>query len=314
MYRKILAISFAVAAFALPSLAQTPNLSGTWKLNLSKSDFGQIPPPSSETLTITDSEPSVKIVTDQKGGMAGDTNTTSTLSTDGKETTSPGMAGADVKNITHWEGKSLVTNSKTSFQGSDLSLKTTDMLSDDGKTLNVTVHIEASMGVFEEKLVYDKQDGSAAMMATPGAAAMIHAGGGDPPNLGGTWKLNLVKSDYGQIPGPVSQIDTIEDNEPSIKITEDQKGGFMGDSKLTTSLSTDGKETTSPGMGNSEVKSTSHWEGGALVVNAKSEIQGSAVAIKDTFTVSADGKTLTEVTHIESGMGNFDLTTVFDKQ
>ncbi len=30
--------------------------------------------------------------------------------------------------------------------------------------------------------------------------------------------------------------------------------------------------------------------------------------------LSGDGKTLTEVTHVESGMGNFDSTSVYDKQ
>ncbi len=53
MHRKFLAISFVVAALALPSLAQSSNLNGTWKLNTSKSTFGQFPPPTSETDTLT---------------------------------------------------------------------------------------------------------------------------------------------------------------------------------------------------------------------------------------------------------------------
>jgi hypothetical protein len=151
------------------------------------------------------------------------------------------------------------------------------------------------------------------MAATPGATAMIHSGGSQP-NLTGTWKLDIPKSNFGQIPPPASQTDTIDDSEPSVKIAEDQKGGMMGDMNLTSTLSTDGKETTSPGMGGAPTTSTAHWDGVALVVDSKFSFQGTDVKVKDTYTLSSDGKTLTEVTHVESGMGNFDSTSVYDKQ
>jgi hypothetical protein len=67
-------------------------------------------------------------------------------------------------------------------------------------------------------------------------------------------------------------------------------------------------------MGGSPVTSTTHWEGSTLVVNSTASFQGSDVKIKNSYTLSPDGKTLTEVTHVESGMGNFDSTSVFDKQ
>jgi len=88
----------------------------------------------------------------------------------------------------------------------------------------------------------------------------------------------------------------------------------MGDLNITTNLSTDGKETTSTGMGGSEVKSTARWEGSTLVVNSKTSFQGGDVNIKDSYSLSPDGKTLTEVTHVETSIGNFDSTSVFDKQ
>ena len=113
---------------------------------------------------------------------------------------------------------------------------------------------------------------------------------------------------------PRSQTDTIDDSEPAVKIAEDQKGGMMGDMNLTTTVSTDGKETTSAGMGGAPVTSIAHWDGIALVIDSKTSFQGSDIKIKDTYTLSSDGKTLTEVTHVESGMGNFDSTSVYDKQ
>ena len=88
----------------------------------------------------------------------------------------------------------------------------------------------------------------------------------------------------------------------------------MGDTNITTTLSTDGKPTTSAGMGGAQVTSTAHWEGGTLVTNSKTSFQGSDITIKDTYTPSEDGKTLKEVAHVETSMGNFDTTSVFDKQ
>ena len=53
MHRKLCLVLFAVVVMALPGLAQTSKLNGTWKLNVAKSNFGQFPPPSSEADTIT---------------------------------------------------------------------------------------------------------------------------------------------------------------------------------------------------------------------------------------------------------------------
>jgi hypothetical protein len=313
MYRKLLAISFAVAVFALPGLAQTPNLTGTWKLDIPKSDFGQIPPPTSEVQTMVDNEPSLKVTTDQKGGMAGDTTTVMSVTTDGKESTWS-TGGNEVKSTAQWQGKSLVVNSKTTFQGADINIVATYTLGDDGKSLNIAAHYVTGMGIFDVKAVYDKAD--AAAMADPPAgakpAAMAHSG--SAPNLSGTWKLILAKSDFGQIPAPASQIDTIEDNEPAVKVVVDQKGGMMGDTSYTTSVTTDGKESKGSGMTGEPVTSVAHWDGSSLVVDSKTTFQGQEIKIKDTFTLSGDGKSLTDVTHIESGMGNFDTTSVYDKQ
>jgi hypothetical protein len=325
MHRKFLATLFAVAVFALPSLAQSSNLNGSWKLNLSKSNFGQFPPPTSETDTIAVSGndfkqeyTSVTARGEQKGMRS--------CTVDGKEVNltpdDPRVQLGAIKLSKmqcSQEGNAVVFLETASLNGSALTDKLTFSPSDDGKTMTMDSHITAAQPYSDRKLVYDKQDGSAttadsgAMAATPGAAAMIHTGGSQP-NFAGTWKLSLTKSNFGQIPPPTSQTDTIEDNEPSVKIAEDQKGGMMGDMNLTTTVSTDGKVSTSTGMGGAPVTSIAHWDGVALVVDSKTSFQGSDVKIKDAYTLSGDGKTLTEVTHVESGMGNFDSTSVYDKQ
>jgi hypothetical protein len=324
MHRKIFLVAAAVAAFTLPSVAQDSKLNGTWKLNVSKSNFGQFPPPTSETDTITVSGNEFKQQFTSVTAR-GTQNGLRSCTVDGNEVSlAPNDTRVQIGAIKltkmqcSWQGSSVVFLETVDFNGGVLTDKLTFSPSDDGKTMTMDSHITSATMNGDRKLVYDAADASPAapsrMAPTAGAAAMIHTGGGDAPNLSGTWQLNLTKSNFGQMPGPASQVNTIEDNEPSVKIVEDQKGGMMGDMNLTTTLSTDGKETTSAGMGGAEVKSTAHWDGATLVVNSKTSFQGSDITIKDSYSLSADGKTLTEVTHVESGMGNFDSTSVYDKQ
>jgi len=322
MNRKLLVISFAAALFALPALAQQGSkLNGTWKLNVASSSFGQFPPPQSETDVIeingTDFQQHVTSVT-----ARGSQSYTRACKIDGKDTTlSPDDPKAHLGAVVlskiqcSWNGSSLVAKETANVQGADLTDTFTFSASDDGKTLTATSQIRSANINGDRKFVYDKADPAAAssMAATPGAAAMIHTGL-STPDLSGIWKLNAEKSNFGQMPPPASQVDTIQHVEPSIKIALDQKGGMMGDMAYSESLTTDQKESTWPGMGGAEVKGVAHWEGNALVVEAKSSFQGSDVKIKETYTISADGKTLTEVSHVETSMGNFDTTNVFDKQ
>jgi len=323
MFRRIGVLAIAVAALALPSLAQTNSLNGTWKLNTSKSNFGQFPPPKEETDVITVSGSDFKQQVTSIG-QNGTQTYTRACTIDGKEVTlAPDDPRGHLGAITlskiqcAWQGSSLVFTETANLRGTDLTDRLTFSVSGDGKTMTLDSHITSATMNGDRKLVYDAADPSAAaggMSATPGAAAMIHTGGGDAPNLSGTWKLDIPKSNFGQFPPPASQTDTIEHNEPSLTIVEDQKGGMMGDMNLTTTLKSDGTETTSTGMGGSPVKSTAHWEGSTLVVNSAGSFQGNDFKLKQSYTLSPDGKTLTEVRTFESGMGSFDTTYVYDKQ
>jgi hypothetical protein len=317
MDRKIALILFAAAVFALPSVAQNSKLNGTWKLNNSKSTFGQFPPPASEidVIIISGSDFKQQVST---ANAQGNQTYTRACTIDGKEVAlTPddprGHLGAIMlsKIKCEWSGPSVVFTETANLRGADLTDRLTFSPSDDGKTMTMDSHITSATINGDRKLVYDATDGSAAMAAP---SANDPTPSGVAPNLSGTWKLNIPKSNFGQIPPPTSQTDTIVDSEPSITVTSDQKGGMMGDTTTTAALSSDGKPTSSPGMGGAAVTSTAHWNGAALVVNSKTSFQGSDVTIKDTYTLSADGKTLTQLTHVESGMGNFDMTSVFDKQ
>jgi len=77
--------------------------------------------------------------------------------------------------------------------------------------------------------------------------------------------------------------------------------------------STDGKETTNDMMGN-PLKTTAKWDGSALVINGKADFGGAEITLTDKWTLSDDGKVLTDAMHIESPQGAFDITYVLNKK
>ena len=192
--------------------------------------------------------------------------------------------------------------------------------SDDGKTMTMDSHITSAHLNLIASSSTIKATARAAMAAPPPEWLRLPAPLDDSPRQRHPNFRHLeAERQQEQLrpgtPGPASQTDVIEDNEPSVKIAEDQKGGMMGDMNLTSNFDTTGKETTSPGMGGAAVTSTAHWDGVALVVNSKASFQGNDVKIKDPCPLSCDGKTPTRKSlTYESGMGNFDSTSVYDKQ
>ena len=317
MDRKIFVLLAAVAAFALPGLAQNSKLNGTWKLNAAKSDFGQFPPPASETDVIEINGAAFKQHVTSESSR-GTSQYTRACTIDGKDTPlSPDNPNAHIgpvllsKILCAWEGASLVITEGFKMQGADGTDKLTYSVSDDGTTLTLTSHITSAAMNADRKMVYDRQAASAA--ADPPAAG-APAASAPHPNLSGTWTLNIPKSDFGAGQPPASQVDTIDMNGGSVKVTTDQKGGFMGDINYTESFTTDGKESTWAGMGGAEVKGTARWDGATLVVDAKTSFQGSDVTIKDTYKLGDDGKTLFVTSHAGTSMGDFDSKMVFDKQ
>jgi len=317
MYRKILVLMFAAAAFALPSLAQNGKLNGTWKLNTSKSDFGQMPPPASETDVITISGTSFKqqVASETARGKSAYTRA---CTIDGKDTPlTPDNPNAHIGPVVlskiqcGWEGGSLVITEGFQMQGADGTDKLTYSVSGDGNTLTLTSQISGPMSM-NRKMVYDRAENGGA--ANDPAAAASAASSGPTPDFSGTWKLNPSKSDFGQGQPPTSQVTTIEIHGIAMKVTNDVKGGFMGDMTMVDSFTTDGKASTWDGMGGAKVNGTAHWEGSTLVVDAKTDFQGTDVTIKDTYKLSDDGKTLYINTHAGTSMGDFDSKMGFDKQ
>lgn len=140
------------------------------------------------------------------------------------------------------------------------------------------------------------------------AAAMAAA----PPNLSGTWKGNIAKSDFGQMPAPTSFTAKIEHKDPSLKVATTFVGD-QGEMTFEMKLSTDGAETTNQ-MGPFSMKSKAKWEGSALMVESKGSTDNGEFTTKEKWTVSEDGKTLTVARTFSGPQGEMTQTVVHDKQ
>lgn len=145
-----------IFAAASAAFGATPDFSGNWKLNASKSDFGQFPAPSVLTQKVEHADPKLTVDLKMVSDM-GDFAFTYRYTTDGKECTNEGFGGSEVKSILKWEGETLVVDSKGTFGDNAYTAKDKWSLSDGGKTLTLLRHFSSPMGEMDQKVILDKQ-------------------------------------------------------------------------------------------------------------------------------------------------------------
>ncbi len=153
------------------------------------------------------------------------------------------------------------------------------------------------------------------MLLALGAIVLVTLGLGQAqakPNFTGDWTLNSAKSDFGPMPAPDKMTMKVDHKDPTMNITQSQSGG-QGDMTFDAKYSTDGAETTNS-FGPMEAKSTAKWEGDVLVVNTKLNAGGTDIVIISRWTISDDGKVMTQAAHVNSPQGEIDLKYVLDKK
>jgi len=155
MSKRSFAIFAILALAALPALAK-PDFTGDWKLNTSKSTFGDVPGPDSMTIKVAHAEPKLDTVSKQSGQM-GEIEMKGSYTTDGKECLNHMGGDNEIKTTLKWDGDDLVGDSKGSFDGNEFTAKDRWTLSDGGKTMTVTRHISAGGADFDMKFVFEKQ-------------------------------------------------------------------------------------------------------------------------------------------------------------
>ena len=144
---KKLLLAAALACFA----AGQPNLTGTWKLDPKRSDFGRLPAPQSMTSHVDHKEPNIQ-VRSQVVTADGEYASTYSWVTDGRENVNA-VRGAEIKSNVVWRGPTLVVEARTA------NARFTDewTVSADGKTLTISRTIPTPQGPASQRYVYDKQ-------------------------------------------------------------------------------------------------------------------------------------------------------------
>ena len=130
-------VALAVLAGLAPSSAfsqSVPNLSGTWVLQVDKSDFGVIPAPKSRTDVIEQKETSFTIKRTVTSSTGETTTSDLVYAVDGKPYKN--MVGpAELTSTLKWDGQTLVMESQASMEQGSITITDRYGLSEDGKTL-----------------------------------------------------------------------------------------------------------------------------------------------------------------------------------
>jgi hypothetical protein len=151
---KLLAV-LSLAWLAVALAAAPPDLSGNWKANLAKSDFGPMPAPSSIATKIEQKEPNVKMSTTFVGDQ-GEMTFDRAFVTDGSETVN-NFGPFVLRSKAKWDGRALVIDSKGKTDDGDIAILEKWSLSEDGKTITVTSNWTSPQGEMVHKTVYEKQ-------------------------------------------------------------------------------------------------------------------------------------------------------------
>ncbi len=153
------ATSMAVAlliAMPVANAAQNmPNLSGDWKLNLSKSNYGTFPAPLAVTRKIVLGGGKLAMTTTQKSPK-GEVTSQLTYTTDGKESVNQ-LATGESKGSAQWIADKLMVTSSREIQGTTLKQTEIWSVSPDSKTLTIDAHVSLPNGEFDVKQVFEKQ-------------------------------------------------------------------------------------------------------------------------------------------------------------
>lgn len=148
---KVMSAALILAA----SACAAPNLSGDWKLNLQKSNYGAIPAPIEVTRKVKLDGINLSMSTDQKTSQRQSTSELK-YTTDGKPCVNK-VTNGDAKGTARWEGDSLVIESSQQNGPQELKSREVWTLSADGKTLTIDTHLTLPQGGMDVKQVFDRQ-------------------------------------------------------------------------------------------------------------------------------------------------------------
>ena len=151
-------IIFIILAFFGSAFAQgKPDFSGTWILDMVKSDMGQGRPSTqaaTRTVTVVIKQTSAVLAIERKAGEGVET---ATFKLDGSESINKSPSGQDIKSTSQWVGSTLVTKSMMATGEVTAEMSDVRSLSADGKVMMLDVTRKTPRGDVRQKLIYNRQ-------------------------------------------------------------------------------------------------------------------------------------------------------------
>lgn len=133
-----------------------------------------------------------------------------------------------------------------------------------------------------------------------------------PPNLSGTWILQVAESDFGPLPPPERRTDIITHDEPRL-VVQRMTLSQGQEASLELTYTVDG-EPHENDAGGAVVVSRLSWDGGVLLmISTVSSPQGE-VMLTDRYSLSDDGQTLTQARVLQVQGQEFSQRMVLKKQ
>jgi hypothetical protein len=134
------------------------------------------------------------------------------------------------------------------------------------------------------------------------AAVLPLCGQAGKPDFSGTWTLDRDKSELGSGGGGRMAATTvvIEHKDPQLTIKRTIQTQSGDERVIEAKYTTDGKTNTNE-TARGSVESKTIWEGSKIVTDSTRQTQNGTMEIRETYSFSADGKTLTIQNAVKDG-------------
>jgi len=149
--------TFFLLALAASLALAKPNFSGEWHADTAKSDFGDMPAPTSLVMQIEHGDPKLAVKQSQNGGPLSEVKTDLTYTTDGSVSKNM-VRGKEVDSTAKWSGDALKITTKMGWNGKEVNIAETWKLTSGGKNLEILREIRSAEGGSTMKLVFSKSD------------------------------------------------------------------------------------------------------------------------------------------------------------
>jgi hypothetical protein len=144
-------VGLAALSTGAARAAEHPDLSGTWRLDAAKSDFGPFPGPGSMTDRIQQQPAEIIVNRDRAGEPV-----VIHIPLDGSERTND-IRGNTMKTTAHWDGGTLVIDYSGQQRGRPAKSEERWTLAPDGRSMKVVRQLSGPQGATEQTLTMVKQ-------------------------------------------------------------------------------------------------------------------------------------------------------------